>query len=658
MDQGITVPVKAGSSVDLQAPPKRASWDSALTLTYQDLLNKFLEGATEATQRLHIWAVRIWVDGVMALPESVVGDELLRNFEEELTFARNRLTKTRASRTAANFATTIRSFRALYLRELQGGLLPDKFSDVIQLGLKRLGKSSHSLRETFPESVYHWAVGNTTPKRNGSLAVVHQLEDYLELPHNSLAVRAHRKPVKVQDLSKDVPWRRYVSFVRKFKFRLKPEQMPAELRAAIDALIVHKGKADHLLPDGRIESLRSRETWNSPATIEIRTDSLYAFFGFLVLPKATKPEALMSWEEKMGYGLGLPLMTLRLTMLLNREYLFAYLLYCQMRTYDKAAFEYEDALKRGKPAGVRPAQKTLPVSFGGFTVFVNNLVNKPHSFFCLHPQFAGEVGVAPDQWATWLEQRHQEILSFATTVRKKVVHGKRSNKELLQEMLRAENPLDFVHQLLTQMRKETPPETAPMWVACHYRDIALFSILLFDPLRLKNLSGLLIGKHIREDGTGRLVLEIDKSEFKNHIFGHAESRYRELPAEVAADVRKWLKCRVVLPGHEQTDLLFMAVQKKSAGKGEPFVLTRNSVYNIFKKHTQAYLGLNFGTHAFRTLLTTAVARFGTPAQVKAIVNDSEEVAMSIYRDVRNVDEFKALDNLHERLRAASQGARN
>jgi len=143
MDQGITVPVKAGSSVDLQAPPKRASWDSALTLTYQDLLNKFLEGATEATQRLHIWAVRIWVDGVMALPESVVGDELLRNFEEELTFARNRLTKTRASRTAANFATTIRSFRALYLRELQGGLLPDKFSDVIQLGLKRLGKSSH-----------------------------------------------------------------------------------------------------------------------------------------------------------------------------------------------------------------------------------------------------------------------------------------------------------------------------------------------------------------------------------------------------------------------------------------------------------------------------------------------------------------------------------
>ena len=189
-----------------------------------------------------------------------------------------------------------------------------------------------------------------------------------------------------------------------------------------------------------------------------------------------------------------------------------------------------------------------------------------------------------------------------------------------------------------------------------YRDVALFSVLLFDPLRLKNLSGLRLGKHIKEVSKGRFTLEIDKSEFKNHIFGHAESRYRELPVEVAADVGKWLAHRSALPGSDQTDLLFMAVQKKSEGKGTPFVLSRQSIYNIFKKHTQTYLGLNFGTHAFRTLLSTAVARVGTPAQVKAIVNDSEEVAMSIYRDVRNAHEFKGLDDIHERLRAASKGA--
>lgn len=45
-------------------------------------------------------------------------------------------------------------------------------------------------------------------------------------------------------------------------------------------------------------------------------------------------------------------------------------------------------------------------------------------------------------------------------------------------------------------------------------------------------------------------------------------------------------------------------------------------------------------------MATTVARHGTPTQVKAILNDSEEIAMRVYRDVRNADEFKALDDIY------------
>jgi hypothetical protein len=82
-------------------------------------------------------------------------------------------------------------------------------------------------------------------------------------------------------------------------------------------------------------------------------------------------------------------------------------------------------------------------------------------------------------------------------------------------------------------------------------------------------------------------------------------------------------------------------------------LNRNSIYAILAKHTQAYLGLTFGVHAFRTLLATAVARAGTPAMVKSILNDSELVANTFYRDVHNADELDGLADIHEQLRAAA-----
>jgi hypothetical protein len=249
----------------------------------------------------------------------------------------------------------------------------------------------------------------------------------------------------------------------------------------------------------------------------------------------------------------------------------------------------------------------------------------------------------------------------ATVARHKTGENKRSNKEVISEMLRADNPMKIIFDVLDQLRRDKPPATAPVWLACHARDIALISLLTYDPLRAKNLYQLDIGRHLVPDRpTGRLAISISSHEFKNHIFGHADDRYRVLPEQVDSDIRNWLAVRQLVPGSDKTDAVFTCVSKqrrstleRHGNHPDAARLKRSTLYTILVKYTLAYLGLSLGTHFFRTLLATTVARHGTPTQVKAILNDSEEIAMKVYRDVRNADEFKALDSIYDISRKGS-----
>lgn len=487
------------------------------------------------------------------------------------------------------------------------------------------------------------------------MPLIHRLEEYLGFAPNALVVRAHRKPIKVHDLSKDVPWRRYLAVVKNHKNRLKPELMPEKLQADLKAWVEHKQKGEHFLPDGEVVFLEPRHRWNSSETVEIRLQSVYAYFGFLTRPKPTKPEAALSWPERLDLGLGIPVEDLKFTMLVNRDYLYAYVRYCELRSFDKAAFEHFEKVQAGKlPASAKVPAKTISSSCRDFIVAMNNLVNKPYSFLRLHPEFAQEVGVASDKWEAWLQARHKEILGVATVARNKTGENKRSNKEVIAEMLRADNPMQIIFDVLAQLRRDKPPATAPVWLACHARDVALISLLTFDPLRARNLYELDVDRHLITDRqSGRLAVSIGSHEFKNHIFGHAEDRYRVLPPQVDQDMRNWLEVRSLIPGSDKTDAVFTCVAKQRASTAARYDnhpdaarLKRTTLYTILDKYSRAYLGLSLGTHFFRTLLATTVARHGTPTQVKAILNDSEEIAMRVYRDVRNADEFKALDDIY------------
>lgn len=631
---------------------------NVLNLTYHDLHREFVMDvdAKQARQRKHV--VEFWLEYCGLDEDSLIGDEMLVDFDAQLNRFRDKLAKIKSRKTAANFASELRSARALYLRLLFEDELPTSFVDAIQLGLKRKGMKAHDLRIDLCETAYHWALGNTTPKRNSSLALVHQLEEHLGFAKNSLAVRAHKKPSKVHDISKDVPWRRYLAVVKKHACRLLPENMPEKLRQDIDAWVEHKQKAEHFLPNGEVVYLEPRLRWNSDETVKMRRESLYAYYGFLSRPTAPKQESLLGWEERLDFGLGIPVENLRFTMLLNRDYLYAYVKYGELRSFDKAAFEQFEKSRQGKPSSTaKGPQKTISQSYQAFVVAANNLVNKPYSFFRLHPEYAEEAGVSAEKWSEWLDARHKDTLAVATISRNKVGLNKRSNKELISEMLRDENPMQIMFDVLEQLRRDKPPATSPVWLACHARDVAIISLLAFDPLRAKNIHEMDLNKQlVKNKKTDRWAIEIEAHEFKNAIFGHAERRYRVLPEDVDQDMRNWLSVRDSVSGADQTSAVFTRVAKRQPkGSKQPVItdtarLSRTSLYSILDKHTRAYLGLSLGTHFFRTLLATTVAKHGTPTQVKAILNDSEEIAMKVYRDVRNEDEFKALDDIYAATR--------
>ena len=177
----------------------------------------------------------------------------------------------------------------------------------------------------------------------------------------------------------------------------------------------------------------------------------------------------------------------------------------------------------------------------------------------------------------------------------------------------------------------------------------MLELLLFDPLRVKNIRLLKMGQHIYEKD-GKVWVHIRASEFKNFIHGHAETKLRALPDNVAETMRTWLNVyRPKSAGAGKSNWVFMRTMPYRGKKAmdDIYALSGGQLSKIIGDVTEKYFGLRIGPHAIRNIVSSTVARHGgSPTQLKAILNDSEAVAMTIYRDIKNEDEFKKLDDIY------------
>jgi hypothetical protein len=625
-----------------------------VALTYQMLLNKFLEGLDGPAKAGRLWAFNLWIENIQVVPEDWPGVELGSEFEGSLTRIRDRLAATKSAKTSANFSSHIRAFQALYLSVRENDALPTKLSQAICVRLKDLGLALNSVHRSVAWSAYRWAQGVANPDNSGgALKTLHKLEDYLQLSRGTLVSRsiAHcPSQSKGRQLNTDIPYRRHHKLLIKHLYTLKKEDAPLELQNALDALVTHKQKRDHVLLNDEPITLEAKETWNSADTVSMRLLGFYRFFGFLALPKSQRPLSQLSWEEQIDFGYGLPKESLRFTMLFNKEYIRAYLDYVQLRTFDVKALLYEEAKANGNPIGSPPLRRTLPSVVDTFLTLIINLVGKNTGFLRLHPEYASEVGVSPDAWQDWCLAKYEDFKKIRFQASKKIERNKRSVEASVGELLRDKNPLEEIHNLVDALRSAPPPETSTVALRAHHRDITLFSFLIFDPLRLKNIHQLELGVNVKQDSLGRWTLELDASNFKNFIHGHAESRYRLLPEEVVEDLMAWLEVRKGIPGIGKTKQLFVNINSNNQRK---LVSSKATIHRIIRRHTFEYFGVGLGPHILRHLNATAIARHAGPAQVKAILNDSEAVAMAVYDHAINQDQNGALTDLYHQLRPTS-----
>lgn len=653
------------------APANAEDWasDDALSgevsyglLTYAVLQAELSENGDGSRNDRYI--LKEWLAFTDLDPSSRIGDELDKQFTPTLNRFADTLLVTRSVKTVQNISSRMRSIQRVFQRLKQSEGLPPELDAAIRARLLRLGKSINWLG-SYSENlnVIGWAKGISSPRRTAANeAALFALEETLELQKGTLVKRAW--PVQnqqVAELSDDVPYRRYLEVTVNHKYALALADMPEGLRNSVQRLIEHKRKAEHWLPDLGLVHMELTHIWSSDETVKMRTHALQRFFGYLLLPKMTGTRQFEDWAEAIKYGPGLAIDKLRLTMLVDPFVLNEYMKYCSLRTFDREHFLHYEATAAARNQGMAPPppiqfRKSLPASFEGFLALCSSLVNKPTSFLRMHPEFGQELTpqVSAEQWEEWCVARHEAIRTLIEAAQKKVEHAKRSNKAVLGEVLRQEDPrLPFL-KMIDAMKRDMPPNTQPVLQALHWRDVTIISLLSFECLRAKNICGLDLGRHFVERN-GRYTIFVPKHEMKNYIWGHAEDIVRELPDDLADVFKLWLKVyRPMFKGHDKTNALFLNYitnPVKNPGV-DPLRMTTLSLGRIIANKTKKYLGVAVRTHAFRNINSTSVVRMGgSIAQVKAALNDSAKTASEVYLDVKNADEYKGLTALYLKSKA-------
>lgn len=632
-----------------------------LRYTYKKLFAEF--SAELPDVRFDRYCLNEWLVFNRVGLDDVVGVEMSARFEEKIADLNRNQAKRLSDKTIRNIRARIRAIKSFYDSILEKEAIPLGFREALDFGMARMGLTPGDLLREIGMPAYKWACGMRSPdprhkQRSGS--TMERLEKLLRFPPGTLAERAWPSAPPIMKLEDDLPYRRYMAIVQPMRYGAKFETCSEQLQSALAAYFEHKGQQTHLLSSGEVVTLELKEIWSSAAT-RIQVSAMFSsYFGFLCLPKA---KGKHPWPELLKFGGGFKPEELRFTMLCQKDLLFQYMLYAEQRSFDRAHFEHyeaqQDARAKGLPAPVANGvaqRKSVPSSYLRFLHLCINLVNKPTGFLRMHPEFGQElpIPVPADQWEEWCLSRHAELIALYKAAQAKVEYNKRSNKEVLAEVLSQDDPRGVFIQLVEQMKVAMPMDTAPIWQARHWRDLTLIALLTFECIRAKNVWMLDLGRHITLKD-GKYHLFIPKEEMKNFIHGHAQDIRRVFPEDLQDLIHRWVTIyRPRLEGHDKTNAFFLriATGPKPKNKDDCYRMDSNRVGETIASVTKKYLGRAVRTHGFRNVNATSVVKQGgTVHQLKATLNDSEKTASSVYLAINNADQVEKLVDLYNQSRA-------
>jgi hypothetical protein len=479
-------------------------------------------------------------------------------------------------------------------------------------------------------SILNWLAGTSHPsaKLTASVLLVNEIEQTLNLPEGTLAVRAfkHATLLKMGN-SQPIPYRVHHGRVTKSRYYL--QDLPSHLIPFWNEL-THWRSQPALRVYGVVHVIEAGKTWTKPSTSKKHRRSFLGMVSWLCLPPAQKPIHEMSDEELWATGKGMSPDAVTLAHILNPD----------------LVWEYQEYRRS------RQVNKTYTQETEQFIILINSLVNHDYSFVKAHEELAPVFGQTCKgaAWVQFVEDNyHQPILKLNKVIKKGVSKDRQRHPDApLKSIIADANPMVYLLEMADQMEANLAPASHRQIFAAQLRDIAMIRMLIEVPIRSENIKALTLGRHMTKDqDTGLWALFIPKGELKNKHSPHAFDIDRVYSEKTSSAIDRYLTDgRTKLYGNERTNLVFLSGASGPRRKGDlkkdlsTFSdMDAQAIWWALSKRLKAYFGVGVGANIFRHLTATSILK-DNPGDLEAassVLNNSPETISENYKHLTQAD---------------------
>jgi hypothetical protein len=437
-----------------------------------------------------------------------------------------------------------------------------------------------------------------------------RLEMHLDLEPNTLLrlVVPRRPPAPVGKTAPANAYRVRLAKASLRKYVLRALHVPEghRLRVEIPALVRHKVEGDSSKNILQSRGTVLRRALRSPGKKSWRTRPLRAHWNGspkilakhwhdildgLWVPSASRTfntlSAFFGWATRdVGEGgAGLPLDSLTLGMLANKEHIFNYLDWWM---------------------------ESSGQTHGGHHYFIQvvlMLLHHEDGFLPKQEGIGALLGHTPEDWRghckATLEWIYKDILPSIETSFKREGTS-RKPFEPIAHILDLERPLDAVMHAINRAEADRPT-TGGAHEVTWARNIALIALLSSNPLRLRNLVDLTYypdnSGQLRQTANGLWRIVIQKTEFKNFRGAAKQHDYDQLvdPA-IGHLITRYIRTYRPLVGGSRPELVFVSTDNPN----REFEGLDRVVHTWTKRYLEGCPGV--GPHSFRHIVATHIIK--------------------------------------------------
>jgi integrase len=589
-------------------------------------------------------AINKWMEIHGRTLSSLVDDDfgaefksLLKEFNEHLA------AEGHTSQYASDHKSRLRRWQGSWLRLSRTDGLPQEFTEALKFLMeeagtnpgrlsKHLKKDSHKLRQ--------WLKGENYPKA-ASLSFVLELEDYFQVPRNTLISRLPNRAWCDYGsiVHGQTSWRQKLCAMVKEKYWLRT--FPAQLGEEWQKLFTFfRADSFQHVTEGKERNIpwRIRRVDGTCPTEDYRRRSFSAFFGYLCLPFESDNPVLR--------GKGFDPDSLTLGLVTDIGLISDYVAFQKLRS------------------GV------YTTSISSFLGFCMTLLHESYGYLKQSPEYGLRMGLETvEQWHELCAASRKQL----DKIRKGIKAGEgfqccRDPFEPIEKILDLDHPVSALKKFARAVEAAAPASNcSPALKAHHGRDLFLIKFLTVNPLRIGQVATMTYCA----DNKGNLYQKADGSwhvwfpawAFKNEKGAVNDRPYDvPLPRSVWKDVETYLFVhRPHLAGATTCDYVFRPMRrgfkKNLQGRSSEEVfnlpMSKVSLTNRLTLLSQKYIQdcPGFGAHAFRHIVATEYIKNHKDGYevAAAILHDSMKTVRKAYARIKPSDKIKTWNLYYEGL---------